>query len=117
MAPLVLDGDRVAGQALTQILGQWPALLALSGLAGLAVAAGNRWRHLGWIPLAYSTFVALLGDLLKLPQPLIDLGLFRHVPELGSQTWPWALGVLMLLALTCSAISLRWFAGRDLAAG
>jgi ABC-2 type transport system permease protein len=117
VAPQVLDGDRVAGQAFAQILGQWPALLALSGLAGLAVAAGTRWRYLAWIPLAYSTFVALLGDLLKLPQPLIDLGLFRHVPELGSQTQPWALGVLILLALVCSATSLRWFAGRDLAAG
>lgn len=117
VAPQVLDGDRVAGQAFTQILGQWPALLALSGLAALAVAAGTRWRYLGWIPLAYSSSVALLGDLLKLPQPLIDLGLFRHVPELGSQTRPWALGVLILLALICSAISLRLFAGRDLAAG
>lgn len=92
-------------------------MLALSGLAGLAVAAGPRWRYLGWLPLAYSSFVALLGDLLRLPQPIIDLSLFRHVPELGSQAWPWALGVLILLAGICSATSLRWFAGRDLAAG
>ncbi len=115
VAPQILDGDRVAGQASLQIFGQWPSLLALSGLTGLAAAAGTRWRYLGWIPLAYSTFVALLGNLLKLPQTLIDLGLFGHVPELGSHSPPWALGLLILLALSCSAVSLRWFASRDLA--
>jgi ABC-2 type transport system permease protein len=117
VAPHVLDGDQVARQAFTQILGQWPSLLALSSLTGLAAAAGPRWRYLAWIPLAYSSFVALLGDLVKLPQRVIDLGLFGHVPELSSQSRPWALGLLILIALTCSAASLRWFAVRDLTNG
>jgi putative exporter of polyketide antibiotics len=92
-------------------------LLALSGLTGLAVAVGPRWRRLGWIPLAYSTFVALLGRLLKLPQTLIDLGLFGHVPDLGSRSWPWSLGLPILIGVVCSAAGLQCFARRDLANG
>ncbi|MGD0607320.1 MAG: hypothetical protein ABSA53_27525 [Streptosporangiaceae bacterium] len=117
VAPRTLTGDHVAGQAFTQVIGQWPALLALVGLTGLAVGAGPRWRHLAWLPLALSAFLALLGKLLKLPKAVIDLGLFQHVPRLGSLGTPWPLAVLVALAALSAAGGLCFFLTRDLANG
>lgn len=117
VAPQVLDGDHVAWKAFTQVLGQWPSLLALAAFAALAVAAGPRWRHLAWFPLAVSAFLALLGTLLELPERLIDLSVYQHVPASDSGQTPYALGVLAAMAVVTSAMSLRWFRWRDLANG
>jgi len=117
VAAQVLDGDRITGQAFAQVFGQWPALLALGGLTAVAVALGSRYRHLGWIPLGYSAFVALLGRLLELPEAMIDLGLFGHVPTVGDGARPWGLALIALVAVLCAGLGIRRFAARDLAAG
>ncbi|WP_432839926.1 hypothetical protein [Dactylosporangium sp. CA-092794] len=95
IAPLVIDGTDVAGRALAYVAGQWPAAVAMTGCTTLVVGLRPRLAGLAWLPLAASALVALLGDLLGIPQRVQDLGLFRHVPDIAAPSPP--TGALLLL--------------------
>ncbi|MFG1991049.1 hypothetical protein ACGFJ7_13860 [Actinoplanes sp. NPDC048988] len=100
IAPAVVEGDDIAARALLYTAGPWPAAAAITGCTVLLAGA------------------ALLGDLLKVPPRIQDLGLFGHVPDVAAaDSTPMALLVLV------GAGALMWLAGlvavnrRDLVSG
>lgn len=79
VAPSTVGGPGVSGDAFWQVIGQWSGVLMLVGPAVLLAGWSPRLAWLGWVPLAASVTLALLGTLLGLPQALIDLGPFDPV--------------------------------------
>ena len=104
IAPQVIDGDDVAARAFGFVVGQWPAVLAIAGGAVLCVGLLPRLTWLAWLPLATSGTFALLGDLLGIPQRVLDLGVFRHVPDVAASHRP-VLALLVLVAIAALATS------------
>jgi ABC-2 type transport system permease protein len=106
VAPRVIDGDDVAARAFVYVVGQWPAVLVLVGTATLCVGLLPRLSWLAWLPLVASGVLALLGDLLDVPQWLANTGVFRHVPDVSGTDQSFsALFVLVAVALV------GWLAG------
>ena len=111
VAPRMIDGGGVVGQALGQVGGQWSSVLVLIGPAVFLAGLRPRIAWLAWTPYAVSVGLALLGSLLGAPRWLIGLGAFEH-PD----------GVLapvlrVLLFVIASLIGLAAVRRRDLAVG
>ncbi|WIX98481.1 hypothetical protein QRX60_31000 [Amycolatopsis mongoliensis] len=118
IAPAVIDGSDVAVHAFTYVVGQWPAMLAVTGWAALLVGLRPRVSWPAWIPLVAGGTFALLGGLLGIPQPVRDLGVFQHVPDVVSPD-PDFRGLLVLIAFAGGAFLLGVFGSnrRDLTTG
>jgi ABC-2 type transport system permease protein len=95
VARSVLDGDDVAARAFFYVLGQWPSAAVIIGCTTLLAGAAPRLTALAWLPLAAGAVIALLGDLLGVPQSIQDLGIFQHVPDIAAPGPPLA-GLLLL---------------------
>jgi ABC-2 type transport system permease protein len=81
----------------------FPASLVVAGVVLLAVAAVPRAAvAIGWSALAWSLVVGQLGAVLELPQPVLNLSPFTHVPAVPAEP----LQVLPLLLLTVLAAGL-----------
>ena len=96
---------------------QLPAALALGALVLAAVALLPRWAAaIGWAALAVGLVMGQLGALLELPQPVLNLSPFTHVPAVPAE--PLSLLPLTLLlaaAAALGAVGFVAFARRDLA--
>lgn len=77
-ADLVIADGRVFGATLGGILEQWPAVAAVTSAAGVIAAVTPRKSWLAWLPLIAGGSLTLLGGLLRLPDPIIDLSMFGH---------------------------------------
>ena len=92
-----------------------PAALALGGFVVATVAAIPRWAvAVSWVALAGSLVMGQLGALLDLPQWLLNISPFTHVPAVPAAD----VAVLPLLWLLVAAVSLTvlglvWFRRRD----
>jgi ABC-2 type transport system permease protein len=117
VAPRVIDGPDVALRAAVNMLGQWPAAMALAGLAALLIGLWPRWSALAWAPPAASAVLALIGGLLGVPQPVRDLGVFLHVPDPVTAPDLSAPLVLVAVAVAATLAGLIGTARRDVAAG
>jgi ABC-2 type transport system permease protein len=94
---------------------QAPAALALGGLVVLAVALRPRWAAaIGWGALAASLVMGQLGALLELPQPVLNLSPFTHVPPVGSGFEILPLVVLGAAAVVLAGVGVWAFGRRDL---
>lgn len=114
VAPQVIDGDDVAVRAFGYVVGQWPAVLAIAGGAALCVGVLPRLTWLAWLPLVVSGVLALLGELLGVPNRVLDLGVFRHVPDVAGSDRPvLALFVLVATALMATLVGLVGITRRD----
>jgi ABC-2 type transport system permease protein len=95
---------------------QVPAALALGALVLVAVALVPRWAAaIGWAALAVGLVMGQLGALLELPQPVLNLSPFTHVPAVPAE--PLAVLPLTLLAAAAAglgALGFAAFARRDL---
>lgn len=105
VAQLVMDGDDVAVRAFGYAVGQWPAVLAVAGWTTFLVGTRPRWTWLAWVPIVVSGLLALLGELLGVPQRIRDLGLFHHVPDIAASN-PQVTGLLVLIAIAGGAAGL-----------
>jgi ABC-2 type transport system permease protein len=103
MAGGSVDGAGTAASAAEHLLGQWPAVLALTGCCALLVGQFPRLAALAWLPLAASTTLTLLGQLLGAPDRLIGLSVFGHV---GDGWWATATApaTRVLVAVTVLAV-------------
>ncbi|MFI5068398.1 MAG: ABC transporter permease, partial [Streptosporangiales bacterium] len=104
--------SRQLGAGLAQVPAAWL-------LAGLVVAVFGLAPRLsvpaGWTVLAAAALLALLGPSLRLPQWLIDLSPFTHVPRLPGGTFSAApLVWLAVVAAGLTAAGLAAFSRRDL---
>jgi ABC-2 type transport system permease protein len=118
IAPSVVGGDDIAARALGYTLGQWPAAAAVIGCTTLLAGTLPRRTVLAWLPVAASAALALLGDLLEVPERVQDLGFFGHVPDVaGAHPSPLALLVLTGLGVAACLAGLAGMARRDVLAG
>lgn len=95
------------GDATHLVLGQWAAMVASAGFAALIVGAAPRYTAVAWAPPAAGAVIALLGPLLRLPQTLIDHGLF-------AQPWHYWTVVLAVLGVTAGVVGCALDTRRDL---
>lgn len=98
---------------------QWPAVLTLAGLVVAVFGLLPRWAApLTWFALGAALVMSQLGTLLELPQWLLDVSPFSHVPavpvaDLDATPVVW----LTLAALALGAVGAVAFRRRDLALG
>jgi ABC-2 type transport system permease protein len=102
VAPRFIDGPDVAVLAFTYVAGQWPAALAAAGWTAVLAGRWPRATWLAWVPLVAGSVLALLGQLLGIPQRVRNLGVFQHVPDVTAPN-PSLLGLLVLLAVAGAA--------------
>jgi ABC-2 type transport system permease protein len=100
-------------------LAQAPAALLLGALVLAAVALTPRWAPaVGWSLLAAGLVMGQLGALLDLPQPVLNLSPFTHVPAVPAEAVDWRpLAALLAVALAVGAGAVAAFRRRDLATG
>lgn len=95
-----------------------PAIWVTVGLVACLHGFGTRAPAVGWLVIAYGTFIGLLADVLDLPEFARNLSPYHHVPGLpGASIDPAALsrlGVLTSLAAALTAAGLIGLARRDL---
>ncbi len=112
--------DDVGTQTSTLIgaaLVQAPAVLALAGLAVAAFGLLPRLAAaLSWAVLALCVLIGQLGQILGLPQAVLDLSPFSHVPAApADDVTALPLVALLLVAAALTAIGVASFRRRDLA--
>jgi ABC-2 type transport system permease protein len=118
IAPTVMDGPDVAVRAFTYVIGQWPATMVAAGWTAFLIGFCPRLTWLAWLPLAVSGVLALLGQLVGIPQSVRDFGIFQHVPDIASPS-PDVRGLLILLAVSAAAclLGLVGITRRDIITG
>jgi len=118
VAPTAITGTDVALRAFGYTVGQWPAVVAAAGWTALLIGRSPRWHWLAWAPLLVGGTLALLGDLLSIPDWIQTLGIFQHVPDLALAGAN-AVGSLVLIAAAGAACLLGVIGStrRDVATG
>jgi ABC-2 type transport system permease protein len=118
ITPTFIEGDDVGTRAFAYAVGQWPATVATAGYVALLIGISPRLAGLAWLPLGASALLALLGNLLDIPQRVQDLGFFRHVPDIaGPDPRFAALLILTGLGLALSLIGFAATTRRDIVTG
>ncbi|RNI23900.1 hypothetical protein [Flexivirga caeni] len=104
-----------AGRGFSYVAGQWPAVLALTGLGVLCVGARRSLGVLAWVPVAGSAVLVLMGSVLHAPRWLQASAVFAHVPDYADGSVP-STGVVALLGcgVVCLLIGVVWRGRRDL---
>jgi ABC-2 type transport system permease protein len=95
-----------------------PAVLVLAGVTLAAIALAPRAAPaIAWSALAASFVLGQLGALLELPQPLIALSPFSHVPAVPAEAFAATpVVVLSVVAVTLLGVGVAAFRRRDLVA-
>jgi ABC-2 type transport system permease protein len=92
-----------------------PAVWVMVGLAAALFGLLPRATAAVWFALAACSFVGLFAQLLDLPQWVIDLSPFQHVPRVPATSFDIVpIVVLTLVALALTAAGLVGFRRRDL---
>lgn len=95
-------GARFGEWVLAAVVGV-PAVLVLAGLVVAAVGLVPRWAAvIGWSALGISLVMGQLGALLELPQWVLNLSPFTHVPPVPAEE----LEVLPIMGLLALAVAL-----------
>jgi ABC-2 type transport system permease protein len=114
----VASGDYGAGWGVVSAaVVQIPAILALGGFVFAVFGLAPRWAGaLSWAALAGSFVVGQFGELLELPQAVVNLSPFTHVPAVPAESLA-VVPIVVLLAIAGAfvGIGVRGFRRRDLA--
>jgi ABC-2 type transport system permease protein len=104
------------GGLLAAALAQAPAALALGGFVVAVFAVVPRWASsIAWAALAVSLVMGQLGALLELPQPVLDISPFTHVPRVPVEAFTFTpVAVLLTVAAVLGGIGFAVFRRRDL---
>lgn len=101
---------RLTGAALSTLPAVWVAL----SVAMLLYGAWPRFTGLAWAALIVFLLLGEFGELLDLPDWLVDLSPFTHLPALPGGTLEWApLAGLTLVAAVAGGAGLMAFRRRD----
>lgn len=105
----------LAGAGLIQV----PAILALGGMAVLVFGAVPRAAiALSWTAFAVCIVIGQFGELLKLPQAILNLSPFTHTPAVPSADVNIVpLAILLTVALALTGAGVYAFRKRDLTIG
>lgn len=103
------------GRTLGAALAPAPAVWLVAALAVLCLAYGSRWAVLGWALLAFFITVGLVGEMLSLPDWVIGLSPYQHVPLVPSEAFAWGPEtVLTVLSLAVAGVAWWRFTSRDI---
>ncbi|MEU5578639.1 ABC transporter permease [Streptomyces huasconensis] len=107
------DGG-AAGAVLGACLARLPAIWLLGGLAVLLVGAYPKAAVASWAVVGTCLAIGWIGPALDLPQAVMNLSPFSHLPKLpgAEMTWP-PLVILTLLATALTAAGLAGLRRRD----
>jgi len=101
----------ILGSALVQV----PAVWVIAGATLLLYAFASRWAVVGWALVVGSLVVGQLGDLLHLPDLVIDLSPYTHVPLMPAEAFSaGAVWLLTGIALVLAALAWWRFRERDI---
>lgn len=102
------------GGAVAAMLVQLPATLVLGGVAVALFGLLPRFTGLAWAVLVAALLLGQLGELLQLPQWLMDLSPYTHVPQVPVVPMSWTPMVLLtLVAAAFMAAGVAGFRRRD----
>lgn len=111
---LVGDVAGGTGAALAAMLVQIPATVVLGGLAVLLFGWLPRFTPVAWAALVGALLLGQVGELLQLPQWLMNLSPYSHIPPVPTQDVRWApLIVLTVIAAALIAAGVAGFRRRD----
>ncbi len=118
---LLVSGAATAlgrGQGLSAVgasLAQAPAVWVVLAVALLLMSVRSRWAVAGWAVLAVFVTLGQVGAGLELPDWVLGLSPFHHVPKYPSEAFAWQPELLMsLLAATVVAAAWWRFRSRDI---
>ena len=99
---------------LSAMLVQAPAALVMGGIAVALFGWLPRWTSLAWAALVIALLLGQLGALLQLPQALMNLSPYTHVPPVPAEPINW-LSTVVLLAVAAGLMvaGLLGFRHRD----
>ncbi|HEX3591894.1 MAG TPA: ABC transporter permease [Pseudonocardiaceae bacterium] len=93
---------------------QLPAAWVLAGLAMAVIGVAPEYSAAGWVGVVICFVLAEFGPALNLPQWLMDVSPFTHVPRLPGGTLAGApIGWLVLVSVVLAAVGLAGFRRRD----
>ncbi|AKU18557.1 hypothetical protein VV02_02080 [Luteipulveratus mongoliensis] len=96
---------------------QVPAIWVVIGVAALGVGVSARLSLLGWVAVGVCMFIAWIGPILQLPDAVMDVSPFRHVPTLPGADMEWLpLIILTVIAGVLTAVGWVAYHRRDVAA-
>jgi ABC-2 type transport system permease protein len=102
------------GPVTATALGAVPAVLFVAGLTMLIVGVWPRLVMLAWVLMAAFAVIGELGPILGLPDRVLDLSPFAHVPRLpGDTRLTWSIGVLLAAAVVMVVLGLFGLRRRD----
>jgi ABC-2 type transport system permease protein len=106
-------GDGFGG-ALGAMLVQLPAVLVLGGVAVALFGVVPRFTGIAWAVLVAALLLGQLGQLLQLPQWLMNLSPYTHVPQVPVVAMNWTpMIVLTLVAAAFMAVGVVGVRRRD----
>lgn len=79
-AAIVTDDSSRVAQMLGSTLAVGPAVAVVGSIAFLLCCASPKWALLSWIAMAFVVVAGLLGEVLNLPQWVMDVSPFTHIP-------------------------------------
>jgi ABC-2 type transport system permease protein len=113
-AALVLGDAGRLGELSAAGLVMVPAMWVLAGATFLLFGWRPRWSLAAWAFVAWAFVAEMLGTVLDLPQWLLDLSPFQHVPALPAAPMAWLpLILLTVIAAIAVAAGLSAFDHRD----
>jgi ABC-2 type transport system permease protein len=109
------DPGGTFGDIVPAALAQAPAVWLVTAIAVAAYSWRSRWAVLGWAFLVLFLTLGQLGELLRLPQTVIDLSPYVHVPKMPVESFAAGPSVL-LTGLAAALLALAWlrFRTRDI---
>ncbi len=114
-AGLGYGAQREVGETLDRSVGSTmvvaPAMWLVTALAMLGLALGSRWAIAGWVLLVAFATVGLVGELLRLPDWVVDLSPYQHVAKYPSEPVSWR-AEIVLAALAAVTAVVAWWAYR-----
>ena len=81
------DPGGTFGDIVPAALAQAPAVWLVTAIAVAAYSWRSRWAVLGWAFLVLFLTLGQLGELLRLPQTVIDLSPYVHVPKMPVESF------------------------------
>lgn len=93
------------GETIVASLVRVPALWAVAGIGVFLYGWARRFTFGVWGVFTVAAVVFLFGELIRLPDPALNLSPIRHVTHLpgGDQSWVSATVLLLIAAVTCTA--------------
>jgi len=101
------DTDHSFGRLVASSVAQAPAVWTVAGLAVLGFAFRSRWTFLGWGLVVLFGTIGQIGELLDLPQWVLDLSPYSHSPRMPLEDFQ--LGpALALTAIAAVLVVVAW---------